>query len=91
MTLQLRLLLQAGQQHVPDITSRFIEEEAHSVASKMLRDDVKLNAGIELVIVNISCSQCLPVLVDHICDTPATIDDLTPTITVEVFRTQLTA
>jgi len=65
---------QAREQHIPDVARGLVEVEAHSLAAEFLGYDVELYA----------------ILVNHISDSPPLVHNLTPSIAVEVLRTQLT-
>jgi len=67
--------LESWEKHFSDIVRSFVQIEAHSICAEVLADDVELYT----------------VLVDHIRDTPALVDDLRPAIAVEVLTAQLTA
>jgi len=65
-----------GQKHdIPDITRCFIEIETHSLAAETFRDDVELDA----------------ILINHIRNAPPIFNNLTPPISIEKLRTQLTS
>ena len=91
--------LQAGHQHVADIAGRFVQVEAHSVAAKFLGNDVELDTVANQSQYSSSsagqctkvqwteqCGQYSLVLVDHIGNTPPLVNDLAPTVAIEVLR-----
>jgi hypothetical protein len=88
-SLQLGLLRRCQQtrhHHISDITSSFVEEETHPITAEMFRDDVELDTTSMLAIMRPvgACERNAPVLVNHIRDAPPCINDLTPTISIEI-------
>ena len=97
MVLQLRLwLLERLQHHVPNISSSFTEVEAHAFTAETLAYNVELDAilvdhvGNSVVIVVSSAYNAKPKKKE--ADLPiALINDLTPSIAIEVLTRQLTS
>jgi hypothetical protein len=71
--LKLSLGLDARKHEVSHLLSGFIDVMAHALRSQLLGHNVELKT----------------VLVDHVCDTPTLVNDLAPSVAVEVFRRQL--
>ena len=79
-------LLERRKQEVPDIPCGLVEIETHPITPKTLADNVKLNAANHLASLSVARKQRYsPVLIDHICDAEPLIDNLTPSIPIEVF------
>jgi hypothetical protein len=71
--LKLSLGLNTRKHELLHLFSGFIDVMAHTLGSQFLGYNVELQT----------------VLVDHVGDTPALVDDLTPAVAVEVFGGQL--
>jgi hypothetical protein len=92
--------LKTGHQHVPYIAGCLAEVEAHSLRTKVLGYNVELDAANkELSAKKAELASFLGkgvggysrVLVDHVGNTPALINDLTPPVPVKILAAQLAA
>jgi hypothetical protein len=85
--------LERVHQHVADIVGRLVEVVAHLVAAQTLGNDVEVEAGREKLafILHLTQPLCdsLPVLVDHVGNAEALVNDLAPAVAVEVLGAEL--
>jgi hypothetical protein len=92
--LQLGLFLfsqEIRHQQVADLQGSFIEIETHALSAESLADDVELEAEeiISIVTLYKKKRKNSPVLVDHISNAKPIVDNLAPSVSVEVLGAEL--